>query len=233
MKIILIGGMEQSGSTLVFNLIQKLYRILGYIVDSCWIVDYHKKDFNEKCDILVVKTHGLDRNITLNAYKIILPIRDIRDAAISASIRFSPSKGKDMPFIMSRMEKNVNIINNWHNFIKQKKLNHFEFMYERFKKNEVAYTAALIDYLNISLDIDNIKEALNEINTLHNSKDIVKKDDFSYQNLQYKKTLLTQNHNTSGGKSKKYMTYFTKEENDNILKNEKVYSFLKAYGYLY
>ena len=234
MKIILVAGMEQAGSTLVFNLVQKLYRSYGnYNVDSCWITDFHKKDYNDKCDFLVIKTHGLDRTAITNAYKIILPIRDVRDAAISAYNRGMISKERDIDLIINRMEKNINTLNNWIKSIKQRKLAAFEFMYERYKKNEAGYTEILLNYLEIKLDKEKIKESIEEINKLYLSKDIVKKDDFSYKNIQYKKTLITQNHNTSGGQSKKYETFFSKEENDKIINREKINIFLKMYGYIY
>ena len=233
MKIILVAGMEQAGSTLVFNLVQNLYRSYNYNVDSCWITDFHKKDYNDKCDFLVIKTHGLDRAAIMNAYKIILPIRDVRDAAISAFNRGMIGKERSIDLIIKRMERNITTLNNWTNSIKQRKISAFEFMYERYKKNEIAYTEIMLNYLEIKLDRDKVKEAIENINKLHLSKDIVKKDDFSYKNVQYKKTLITQNHNTSGGQSKKYETFFSKEENEQIINREKINKFLKMYGYIY
>lgn len=210
MKIILIAGMKQSGSTLTFNLIQQLYKSIGLNVDSCWIADYHKNDFNKTCDILVIKAHDFDKVIISKITKIILPIRDVRDAAISAFNRFMKNKPLNMDFCLKRMEENINIYNMWITKLQANNIKYFEFIYEPYKTNSIEYIKSLAIYLEIQINQNDITKIIEYLNELHTSKDIVVKDDFTYKNLQYKKTLLTQNHNTSGGKSKKYETFLLK-----------------------
>jgi len=231
MKIILIAGMKQSGSTLTFNLIQQLYKNIGLKVDSCWIHDYYKNDFNHECDILVIKAHEFDNRMITKIHKIILPIRDVRDAAISAFVRFMEKKPLDMNYCIKKMEENINIFNMWTTHLHNNNIQFFEFIYETYKMNPHEYIKSLLNYLEIQIASNLIIQVIEYVDQLHISKDIVIKDDFTYKNLQYKKTLITQNHNTSGGKSKKYESFFNKEQNAMILKNNKIHNFLKIYGY--
>jgi hypothetical protein len=56
----------------------------------------------------------------------------------------------------------------------------------------------------------------------------------AYMNMEIKTydLLLTKDHNTSGGKIKKFESFFTAYENSIILENMTIYSFLKEWGYI-
>ena len=73
-----------------------------------------------------------------------------------------------------------------------------------------------------------------KLDNLHISKEIPKNDltKDKWESEIYCKTLLSQSHNTSGGKIGKYLEYFDKNKNNIILKDDIIYNFLNDYDYL-
>ena len=92
----------------------------------------------------------------------------------------------------------------------------------------------LCSYINIKVNNNIILETMIDLNVLHNSKNLLIKDNNNkkWNNELYRKTLLTQSHNTSGGKIGKYIEKYTIEENNHILNDEEIKLFLKKYNYL-
>ena len=67
-----------------------------------------------------------------------------------------------------------------------------------------------------------------QLESMLNSKKIVKKDDHS--DAEYRKTLLSQAHNTSNGKTNKF-TNLPKKKLDDILKEKNILTFLEENFY--
>jgi hypothetical protein len=212
-KICLVGT-HQSGSTRVFNLIRLVYEKKGKNVFSNWAIK--KEDFDNNYDVILTKIHDTSQDY-LNDYNFkILPIRNILDSAISAGQRFG---NNDINFYINNCENNINLFNKFKYNID------FIFKYEYYSVN---YIKQFCKVLNINLNIIEIIEIMKELDNMHNSSSIVKWDDFS--NEEYRKTLLSQSHNTSNGQTNKYINLNTNVLEE-ILKNDNIVNFLNEQNY--
>ena len=63
----------------------------------------------------------------------------------------------------------------------------------------------LLVVLKINLTTIEIADVMKKINNMLYDKNIIKYDDFTYKDNGYKKTLMTQSHNTSNGISNKFV----------------------------
>lgn len=165
-------------------------------------------------DVIVGKVH--DTNIDyLNNYDItILPLRNIMDAAMSNKIRFPK-----VSYVESCLS-NITLFN------KFKPHANFIFRYEDYSINYIKKLTTILDVQLTNFEIIDIMRILDK---MLNSKGIVKKDNHS--NLKYKKTLLSQHHNTSGGSSNKFIN-LPNYNLENMLKHPEIYSFLEEYNYV-
>lgn len=225
MRKYIIVGTVQSGSTRIFNMI----RIISEIRNLKCYSSLLDNNFDSNYDVIVHKTHDLeDTSILKNYDYVILPLRDFRDSYIS-SIQRTKNRGKNVNINLSHVKSNINI------FRKFKKFNPVVFKYEDYNFN---YVKVFIHKIKIALNDNNIRILMNKLDKLLVNKNVINDDtsnDFKESNQEtinfYKKTLFSKSHNTSGGKSKKYLTYFTKEENDIFKKDKFVYNFLKKHRY--
>ena len=225
MKKYIIVGTVQSGSTRIFNMIRFICEIRNLKCYSSFI----ENNFNPNFDVVVHKTHDINNIEILKRYDyVILPLRDFRDSYISSIVR-TKNRGKNVNVNLSHVKFNIDIFNKFN------KQNPIIFKYENYNFN---YVKNFIHKIKLSLYDNNINVLMGKLNNLLLQKNIINDDtaidlknsDNEMVNL-YKKTLFSKSHNTSGGKSKKYLTYFTKEENDIFKKDKFVYNFLKEYGY--
>ena len=214
---ICIVGTHQSGSTRLFNLVRLIYEKKGKRVYSRWNIKPKEiKKIRKEYDIILSKIH--DTNIKyLDNYNVkLLPIRNILDAALSAGIR---DENTSTEFYIQNCNKNINMFN------KFKSTSDFIFRYENYN---VYYIKKLCTTLKINLSNDDIISIMIELETMLNSKNIAKKDNF--KNKTYQKTLLSQNHNTSNGKTNKFINLSIEQLND-ILKEKKISDFLEENFY--
>lgn len=214
---ICILGTHQSGSTRLFNLVRLIYEKKGKRVYSRWNIKPKEiKKIRKEYDIILSKIH--DTNIKyLDNYNVkLLPIRNILDAALSAGIR---DENTSTEFYIQNCNKNINMFN------KFKSTSDFIFRYENYN---VYYIKKLCTTLKINLSNDDIISIMIELETMLNSKNIAKRDNF--KNKEYQKTLLSQNHNTSNGKTNKFINLSIEQLND-ILKEKKISDFLEENFY--
>lgn len=218
MKKILICGPTQCGSTRVFNLVRLLFEKNNIKVASKWI---HKPSPDTPHDVLIVKCHDIVPENLKNYECIILPLRDPRDASISHAKRF----------LNENQQTNLNcyiefMVQYIHLYRKFKPHAGMVFKYEDYGIESIQ---RLADTVKVETNEAMIQDIMKELDDLHNSKDIVKKDNHSDEN--YAKTLMSQHHNTSGGQSQKYLSHFTNSQNETILKNNFILTFLKNNNY--
>lgn len=216
-KIIVIGP-EQSGSTRLYNLIVFACQILKLNIKYGW--DINLNEIDENYDVIISKLHESSEH-KLNFFDIVLlPLRDMRDSYIS-TIKRNPNKKDYIYFI----KKNIKIFEN------VKKVNNILFIYENYNLN---YIDNLLKKINLKLDLNDIFKIMIKLDNLHISKEIPKNDltKDKWESEIYCKTLLSQSHNTSGGKIGKYLEYFDKNKNNIILKDDIIYNFLNDYDYL-
>lgn len=216
-KKICVVGTRQSGSTRLFNLVRLIYEKKGKKVYSKWNIKPEEiKETNSKYDIMLCKIHDTSYNYLNNYDIILLPIRNILDSAISAGVRL---KNTSTEFYIDNCINNINMFN------KFKSIANFIFRYENYN---VYYIKKLCSILNIHLDNNDILDIMIQLENMLNSKDIVARGNF--QDKEYQKTLLSQHHNTSKGKTNKFINLQKKQLND-ILNEEKISTFLEENFY--
>ncbi len=217
--------MTQCGSTRLFNFIIKIYQESSYIVDSCWCKDLYENKYNIAADVLIVKFHDFpEKNYIEKANHIFLPIRDPRDCVISTNKRFFPNEPKNVNKDIVKMVKNIGLFEEWKKHIDPNKI--FISKYETFN---LIQTQNIAKFLNLKINQTTVVNIMKELDAMHKSTNIVTRDN----NLDetYNKTLLSQDHNTSGGKTQKYLEYFSKHEIQRIMMTGKIRNFLRIYGY--
>ena len=217
LKKICIVGTSQSGSTRLFNLVRMIYEKNGKTVYSKWnITPEEINKISSKYDIILCKIHNTNHNYLKNYDIILLPIRNILDSAISAGIR---SKNTSTEYYIQNCNKNINLFN------KFQPIAEFIFRYDDYN---VYYIKKLCSTLNINLDNNDIIDIMIQLESMLNSKKIVKKDD--HTDKEYQKTLLSQDHNTSNGKTNKFIN-LPKKQLDDILKEKNILTFLEKNFY--
>ena len=217
LKKICIVGTCQSGSTRLFNLVRMIYEKNGKTVYSKWdITPEEINKISSKYDIILCKIHNTNHNYLKNYDIILLPIRNILDSAISAGIR---SKNTSTEYYIQNCNKNINLFN------KFQPIAEFIFRYDNYN---VYYIKKLCSTLNINLDNNDIIDIMIQLESMLNSKKIVKKDDDTDE--EYQKTLLSQAHNTSNGKTNKFIN-LPKKQLDDILKQKNILTFLEKNFY--
>jgi hypothetical protein len=206
---ICIVGTKQSGSTRLYNLVRLLYNNCN--IYSCY---EYQHDLDCEYDIIISKVHDCEISYLKKFDIVILPIRDIRDSAISSRMRFNEH-------IIDNCLFNIEMVNKFTSY------SHYIFKYENYNLD---YIHELCQFLKIDKTKEEILNIMSELDFLHKSKKIClvdnPDDDF------YKITLLSQHHNTSNGQSKKYKTFFSPEENQKLLENPDIYNFLHQFNYL-
>ena len=213
MKIkICIVGTHQSGSTRLFNLVRLIYEKINKSVFSRFnIKDVNNLQIEE--DVILCKIHDTTSNY-LNDFDIkLLPVRNILDSAISLNARRGIS-------LIDGCIRDINLFNKFKSDVD------FIFRYEDYS---IYYIKRLCSILNVNLNNFEIIEIMKELEDMLNNKNIVKKD--NPKNPQYRKTLLSQDHNTSNGKSNKFVQLPTSELK-NLLKNDLISNFLKENKYI-
>ena len=217
LKKICIVGTRQTGSTRLFNLVRMIYEKNGKKVYSKWKITHEEiNEIGSKYDIILCKIHDTDKNYLKNYDIILLPIRNILDSALSAGVRWGNTSTK---FYINNCNDNIRMFN------KFQPIAEFIFRYENYN---VYYIKKLCSTLNINLDNNDIIDIMIQLESMLNSKKIVKKDDNS--DAEYRKTLLSQDHNTSNGKTNKFIN-LPKKQLDDILKEKNILTFLEENFY--
>jgi len=214
MKKICIVGTGACGSTRLFNLIRLLYEKLGNTVYSRWNIE-NLNEIDNHYDIILCKIHDVDELNYLDQYDMkLMPIRNILDAAISTNTRFPDARLKDVCHF------NINM---FHKF--QSKVNMI-FRYEDFS---IFTIQELCKVLQIKPSLLQIIEIMRELEHMLNDKTIVEKDD--HNDELYQKTLLSQHHNTSNGKSNKFI-FLQDSQIEELLNDPVITNFLMETTYL-
>jgi len=183
---IVIAGMSQSGSTLLFNLIRQIYLQSGVSVYSAWFSDYHNKR-KEKAHIL--KIHSFNPHVLEWADLVFTTRRDLRDCVASA-LRRSETYLHTNAALFARVR--VQEYKDWEHH------SDFEFVYEDYCHNPEPVVTKIVEKLQIDPALIDIKAVIHAVIELSHSQDLPKTDDFS--NPLYKQTLLSKSHLTNGGK---------------------------------
>ena len=166
-----------------------------------------------KHDVVVGKIHVTDDEYLDNFDYVLIQLRNVLDAAISHNIRVEGTT-----YLESCMS-NINLFNQFKdrcNFI------------ARYNEYSVKQIRDLCEVLRLNVEFMEIVRIMRELNEMHNSKNIIMKDDI--KDPEYSKTLLCQSHNTSGGVSNKFVKLVDTDLKE-LLDNEVVMKFLEEHGY--
>lgn len=214
---ICILGTKATGSTRLFNLVRLIYEKIGKKVFSGWNINSeHLEELSSKYNVILCKIHNTNFDY-INDYNIkILPIRNLLDSAISKGVR---KNNNSTEFYINICKENIILFN------KFKSEADFIFRYEDYN---VYYIKKFCSFLNMSLNNNDIIDIMKKLKYMHNSKDIVEYDNHSDKT--YKKTLLSQNHNTSNGRTDKFIDLPETQLND-ILEERIIYKFLEEQLY--
>lgn len=217
-----VVGPYQSGSTRLFNLVRLLYEKTGQKVYSGWRA---VEDNVAGYDVIVSKSHEeLSPAHVVKFDSILLPIRDVRDAAISLQERLYGKAAAPADQLINACLENIRLFNKYDSVAT------YIFIYEEYGFD---YIKQFCGHMKIQLPDDDIVRVMIELDEMLYSKEIVKDKPIGTQQQRdyYYKTLLSQSHNTSGGRSKKYED-LSKEEHEKILSNKTIANFLRDRGYL-
>lgn len=228
MKLVLVAGPSQSGSTLLFNMLRLILEQAGHRVDSCWHGEYTKGNFDKGAEYLVVKCHFYDHDLATVSSAVFLPVRDFRDSAVSCNRRYASLKKPE--------DYEAFVLQNIAQFESWRRHAMYVFKYEKYaahRESAVLEVAARLGIFNAR--IDNI---LRSLDSLHAGQgcpetDILPADQRRELLKQdcYKKTLMTRSHNTSGGMVGLHATEVPKKTLQQLESNQTIRSFLTEYGY--
>ena len=152
-KTILVGGMMQSGSHLLYNIVRNLLEELDYGVECKYPNNsYSYKSSTGKAEYLLDKSHHFKRIHDKNPDYCIVSYRDVRDTASSWSLKRNI---RDKNAIICRASENVGI---FYEYKDQHKVNRLYWKYENYKNSLSAHykydTYFLLKNLSNFLQLD-------------------------------------------------------------------------------
>jgi len=233
---IAVVGMKHVGSTLLVNILRTAYRLLGRKLND--------ENKNEDEEVIVTKSHTILPQWIEKHYILITVIRDVRDASISGFLRFiyqqSINKDKSDETMKETIQKygiQTFLDYMYHNlqlFYDSLEYNPIIFKYEEYKSQPISTVKKLFTELNIYCSEPFLKEVIDIAESIKDKEDLYHNLHDWQVNCVDKKIdkLLTRDHNTSEGKTKKYKTFFSEEQNKIILKDPFVMEFLQEYNYM-
>lgn len=233
MKIISITGPTQSGSTMLFNLVRLCIIRMGYSVDSCFIVNYYAGDYNKTVDYLIIKCHSFDDRILKDSSKILLPIRDVRDCAVSWKKRFLPTETPTAEQYIHGIILNIEMFDTW------KARGAIVLKYEEYVMNKFQYIKNVINILGFDPSRINIQDIIRELEMIHAGVNCPETDvlgeqghkNLMFNNIVYRTTLMTKSHNTSGGRIKNYLRDMPPDVLKSVNSNPNIIKHLRENGY--
>ena len=209
---ICVVGTHQSGSTRLFNLIRLLYLRQGKNVFSGW--NFKTETDVSMYDVVIGKIHDVELEYLDYFNFKFLPLRNTLDAAISHRIRRPGT---------TLLESCMSNITLFRKFVNQANM---VFRYETYSVSQIRKLCKILGILQPS-DLE-IISIMKELEDMVNSTKIIEIDDI--KDPEYSKTLLCKAHNSSGGKSNKFV-YLEENEITTLLKDTIVKGFLEEHGY--
>jgi len=221
MKKIAIVGMEHCGSTMLSNMIRTAAKLSGYSINN--------NDFDLERDMIIQKRHEYDKYFIDNNYKIICPLRDIRDCCITSFLRFGMHNKyryhdneligyDDMIQIRGLDYFIINQVRNIELFEAYSRHEPYIFHYENYKTDSLRVTMELLKFIELPHDESFVQEVVWKTENMKNRDDLyLNLSEFQQGMLQNKNMdsydkLLTKDHITDGGRIGKYKDFFTSHQ---------------------
>jgi hypothetical protein len=250
----LIGvlGMKHCGSTMIYSVLIDYFTSLGYVcVNSCQVIQDPDSVFvhslQDASYVCIVKRHDFDQSLVPKLAVCILPVRDVRDISISGFHRFClGNKYLDhvreplvreqhdnvllfgLYYFIQSMNDNIHMFLQWNSacpspiFIKYEdlmmnKLHRFE--------NIICKTTGIV------CDVHILERCIRDQENMYTTKKNIPKNLCEFSKSPDCQHLLLQDHDTSGGQTKKYETYFNQYEQEIIMRDPRILSFLDIFNY--
>lgn len=141
-QLILSAGMPRSASTLLYNIIRLcLYKKFGDNLTSGWIGDIN---FFKKNKINLIKVHQINSMLAMKAKYIFYTYRDVRQALVSANIKFNT------PLTIISCRKMID------QYEMAKKYADLMISYENIVNNTKQQISRIANILKIDVDIEDI-----------------------------------------------------------------------------
>ena len=242
---IAVVGMKHVGSTMVFNMIRIAYKLLEKKINDGKYTE--KQDF----DILVTKSHDVEifdndafceddncKECRVDVKKFVTVVRDIRDSAISGFLRFhfnqSVNEKENLEKEVVKYGLNL-FINSMHEniLLYEKSLlkDPYIFQYEKYKENKLQEVIKLFEFLDIQCDSEFVAKVVDIAENYPQDENLpidLKDYNMKEKSLDY---LLTNDHNTSNGKSKKWKKFFTEEQLNIFMEEPLIRNYLSEMSY--
>lgn len=224
---IAVVGTKGSGSTRLYNLIRITFEKLNYNINTLY--EYNNKAITtfehvakheNPFHLILKKVHDCNLENIKDYNFILLPMRHPFDSAISNNKRWK------LPYIKC-IKDNIFLYN------KFKSISDVVFFYEKYSLDYIKQLYASMEKkINIRIPIsdNDIEKIMIELEQLLNSKDLPTKDDANAPF--YKMTILSKHHNTSNGKSNKFLEDMTEKEIKTLLNDKAIYNNLMELDYL-
>ncbi len=222
-----VVGTQGGGSTRLYNLIRITFEKLNYNLDTFYgtesdkILNYqHIVDKDNTNTIILQKIHDCSLD-ELNTYNfIMLPVRHPLDCALSLNKRWQQT------YIQV-------ILENARLYRKFKSVSDVIFYYEKYS---LEYVKQLYNQIEKKLDIkinfsdEQVALIIKELDELWKSDTLPEHGDHGLPI--YIKTILSKHHNTSNGKSNKFIKDMTEAEIKSLLADKRVFENISELGYL-
>lgn len=255
-KIFTIGvfGMKHCGSTMIFSVLNSYFTHLDFqVVNPCHVFNNLQnylvvESLTEADCVSIFKHHSLYESVDVKVSVCVLPIRDVRDISISSFFRFrhgnaSISKAVTNPLVLREsdnpflyglyyfievMNDNIQFFLQWYFTMESPVV----IKYEDMMKNKLTqFIKILTRVKNHVPDQEILLRCIDDQETIFRNKTNLPKDLEEFSRNKDCVNILLQDHDTSGGKTEKYLTFFSPYQREMILRDSKILSFLRIFGY--
>ena len=196
-RIVTVAGMRQSGSTLTYNIILNLYRLLGIPV-ACGYVTRLDELLESGSEHLLIKSHEFDERLHGSPETFVVTVkRDVRDTVASRFRRFAridrPFERKDAGDALAVAGEQIDI------YESLKDRSDYEFVYEAYRADRVRAAMELAGAVFGRVDKRKLKRALHKAEKLHTTKEVPETSQHA-ADARFDRHLLSQSHITNAGR---------------------------------
>ena len=216
LRTVVVVGPTQCGSTRVFNTARLIGEVAGLSVRAHWDIKAHPASPNYAIDVAKVHNEYGGARLRRHFDVVILPVRDLRDAALSALTR----KFIERDGIVRFCARQAHCVNRLAPFAT------LVLRYETFNAHTVRRIARS---MCVRLDDAQVNLVLRRLDVLYRSPDLPVVDDRTC--AVYNRTLMSQAHNTAGGRSNKWRVGLTSHELRAIRRHPLIARYLKQFNY--
>ena len=216
LRTVVVVGPRQCGSTRAFNAARLVGEVAGLVVRAHWGVQPHPDAPTYSIDVAKVHHESTGPQLRASFDVVILPLRDLRDAALSSIARKFIKRDDLVRFclhqirIIERLAPYATLV----------------LRYETFNAHTIRRIARA---MCVRLTRAQVNTVMHRLDELYRSNDLPAVDDRA--NTLYQRTLMSRAHNTANGRSNKWRTQLSSTELRALRNRASIVRFYKRYGY--